>query len=83
MITVLNELVIASIKAEMAYQKVTQLDLALRIDRSPAYVQRRLSGQAPLSITDAERIGLALDATFLEPRRHALTTRRASLCQAM
>lgn len=77
MITVLNELVISNIKAEMAFQGLTQLDVANRMQRRPEYVQRRLSGQVPLSITDVEQIGIALNVNFVEPTRR--TARKASL----
>lgn len=81
MITVLNELVISSIKAEMAYQGLTQLDLANRMQIRPEYLQRRLSGHVALSVNDVEQIGIALSVSFLEPTRRA--QRRASLCQVL
>lgn len=77
MITVLNDLVISSIKAEMAYQGLTQLDVANRLGIRPEYLQRRLSGHVALSVTDVERIGIALNTNFLEPSRRV--QRRASL----
>lgn len=76
MITVLNEFVIGSIKAELAWQGMTQLDLALRVGKPPAYIQRRLSGNVPLSLTDTEYISSALGVTLVQPVRRS--ARRAS-----
>jgi len=76
MITVLNDVVVSMIKAEMAWQGLTQLDVAIRLGKRPEYIQRRLSKSVGLSITDVEEIGAALGVTFLQPVRH--TRQRAS-----
>ena len=76
MITVLNEHVIGSIKAEMAWQHLTQLDVAIRLGWRPEYLQRRLAGKVALSITDVEQIGGALGVSFLQPMGYP--ARRAS-----
>jgi len=77
MITVLNEIVVSEIKAEMARRNVTQYDLATRMGKRPEYISRRLSLSVGLSVKDVEQIGAALGVVFLQPSRH-LVARRAS-----
>ena len=67
MITVLNDLVASAIKTEMAWQGLTQLDLANRLGWRPEYVQRRLASKVPLTLADVEEISEALGVSFLQP----------------
>lgn len=76
MITVLNDIVVSDIKAEMARRGLTQLDVANRLGKRPEYLQRRLSRTVPLSVTDVEEIGAALGIVLLQPHRQL--ARRAS-----
>ena len=65
MLTVLNDIVRARIRAEMGWQGITQQQLAERTGFSPEYVSRRLTGHVPLSINDAEIIGSALGVALI------------------
>jgi len=78
MIHSLNDLVISTIKAEMGWQGLNQLQLATRIGKRPEWVQRRLAGTVQMTISDAEAIGTALGVSLVELRRMPAGNRRAS-----
>lgn len=73
MITVLNDVVRAEIRSEMAWQELTQRELAGRIGWTPEYLSRRLSGPVEFTLTDVERISGALGTPLIQPVQHRRT----------
>jgi len=53
----------AELRAELARHRITAAEVAQRLDRSEAYVSRRLTGEIPLNLDDlaeiAEMLGIA------------------------
>lgn len=60
MTTYADDIVAAEIRAELARQRVTQIELAERLGVNRQWVARRLIGAVPLSIDDIARIAEAL-----------------------
>lgn len=64
----LNETAIQEIRAELARQRMTQAELAQRMEpeRSQRYVSHRLTGRVPLSMDDMETISNVLGVPILQ-----------------
>ena len=56
----LTQHVTQEIRAEMARQRLTQLEVAARMRWSPGYLGRRLSGAVPWSTDDLDEVAAAL-----------------------
>lgn len=61
-----SELAIREIRAEMARQRLTQRQLAVRLDTTAAWLNRRLQGHTPLTVDDIEVIAQALDVPMAQ-----------------
>ncbi len=64
--TGLSQIVTEEIRAEMARQRVNQRELAERLGWTQGYLSRRLTGDVPLSLDDADRITWNLGISLLE-----------------
>src|SRR5688572_6346867 len=51
-----REVVAAEVRAWMGRRRATQTDLAKALDKSQAYISRRLSGEVPFDIDDLYRL---------------------------
>lgn len=68
-----NESLSGEIRAEMARQRISQLELALRAGISQAYLSRRLNGFVSFSTDDLELIAKTLGIPL-----HQLTSVRSA-----
>lgn len=75
-----DETIRTEIRAEMARQKITQRQLATRLDWPHTKLHRRLTGTSPLGAEDLYRIAKALHVTVADLGFPVLNTtgRRAS-----
>ncbi len=58
--------VAAEIRAEMARQRITQVELANRLTRAQPWVSRRVSGHVPLALDELEQIAAVLDVPLAQ-----------------
>lgn len=63
----LSDRVSTEIRVEMARQRLSQTDLADRLNVAQPWVSRRLSGKTPITLEDLERVasGLGVDVVDL------------------
>jgi transcriptional regulator with XRE-family HTH domain len=52
--------VAGEIRAELGRQRLTQIELAIRLGEKRSWVARRLIGETPITVTDLARIADAL-----------------------
>lgn len=57
----LTQLVATEVRAEMARQRISGVQLAERLGRSQAYLARRLMGDVSFDLSDLEAIAAELD----------------------
>ena len=70
----LNDSVTAEIRAEMGRQKISQVELARRLNCAQSQLSRRLQGLIPLSTDDIQQIAEALGiplSQLMSPRQAA------------
>jgi len=60
----------------MGRRRLSGVGLAVRIDRTQAYVSRRLTGEVAFDIDDLERIAKALDVQIADLLPSRLATRQ-------
>jgi transcriptional regulator with XRE-family HTH domain len=56
-----NQTTAANIRAALARRRMSGRELAVQLDRSPMWVQRRAAGETPITINDLQEISAALD----------------------
>jgi transcriptional regulator with XRE-family HTH domain len=61
MLTTHTERVAATVRAEMARQRITQTQMAERLGMSQVAVSRRLLGQVPFDVEELGRVAEILD----------------------
>ena len=69
--TALTESVAGEIRAEMARQRITQRDVARRLEVIEAWLSRRLNGHVSLNLDELEQISKALQIPMVELIRRA------------
>lgn len=57
----MNDHVVAKVRAELAYRRVSRSELARRTGISPTSMARRLSGEVVLNLEEVEEIADALE----------------------
>lgn len=70
--TRLSQTVTEEIRAEMARQRLSQRELADRLEWTQGYLSRRLTGDVPLTLDDADRITRCLGISLIEVQARRL-----------
>lgn len=57
----MNDRVVARLRTELACKRLSQSELARRMDVRPQWISRRMSGKVPLTLAEVEQMADVLD----------------------